>query len=449
MDSRNTRNTRNSRKNNKRKRSSSKSQSSPTDKQPHKKQAMLEKLPYDVIGRILNELEETDLNTLNNTLGYYINNVSPEDYNAILKRIFNYPIQTLNSLLLDYSSRGYDNILDVLLTKGANVNAVNPQYFNITALHIASERGNVNAIERLLRAPGVNVNIKDNRGYSPLHLAAMNDQGESIRTLITFPNIDINIEDREENTALHTAAFYNKAISIRSLLTARGINVNKKNRDRKTPLHLATYNNRVDSIRALLTARGINLNKKDADGNTPLYYIARNCNEDGIKLLLDHGADINEPCNTGIIPLQGVILNDETSERIQIKCMELLLARGANINHQDKGGWTALHFAAEMCNPYILQFLVKKPGIILDLQTKNSKKTPLQYIQDKLTYQNMSRCQKCFRILSNPPGSSVKEDSIGGATHTNYKGRNYKIQSGQAGGRYILVGADKKKIYLK
>jgi hypothetical protein len=38
--------------------------------------------------------------------------------------------------------------------------------------------------------------------------------------------------------------------------------------------------------------------------------------------------------------------------------------------------------------------------------------------------------------------------STGGATHTIYKGHKYKIHTGQRGGKYILVGADKKKVYM-
>jgi hypothetical protein len=38
--------------------------------------------------------------------------------------------------------------------------------------------------------------------------------------------------------------------------------------------------------------------------------------------------------------------------------------------------------------------------------------------------------------------------STGGATHTIYKGHKYKIHTGQRGGKYILVGADKKKMYM-
>jgi hypothetical protein len=44
---------------------------------------------------------------------------------------------------------------------------------------------------------------------------------------------------------------------------------------------------------------------------------------------------------------------------------------------------------------------------------------------------------------SQEPGSSK-----GGADHTTYKGRKYKVRTGKKGGKFILVGADKKKVYI-
>ena len=72
-------------------------------------------------------------------------------------------------------------------------------------------------------------------------------------------------------------------------------------------LFFAVNTNDFNSVKKL-AAKGVDVNARDEGGSTPLMRAAVNGNTDVAKLLLDHGADVNV---------------------------------------QDRHGWSALHFAAQ------------------------------------------------------------------------------------------------------
>lgn len=53
-----------------------------------------------------------------------------------------------------------------------------------------------------------------------------------------------------------------------------------------------------------------------------------------------------------------------------------------------------------------------------------------------------------FLNISRRPSTAESVGSNGGASSVKYNGRTYKIHIGKRGGKYILVGADKKKVYI-
>jgi len=71
----------------------------------------------------------------------------------------------------------------------------------------AAVRGEYNeAIEKLGKTPGVNVNALNNSNHTPLHLAAMHGHHESLVKLLAIPEINANIRDREGKTPVMIAA---------------------------------------------------------------------------------------------------------------------------------------------------------------------------------------------------------------------------------------------------
>ena len=69
----------------------------------------------------------------------------------------------------DPENNGYPETLKRLLAAGADVNRQDKA--GRTALHLATNRGYINAVKSLLAAPGVELHRQDNDGRTALHLA--------------------------------------------------------------------------------------------------------------------------------------------------------------------------------------------------------------------------------------------------------------------------------------
>jgi uncharacterized protein len=92
-----------------------------------------------------------------------------------------------------------------------------------------------------------------------------------------------------------------------------------------------------------------------ADGFTPLHLACFFRQEALAKLLLDHGAQPSVVAKNPmrVTPLHSAVAAGEFST------VRMLVKRGAFINAQQQGGWTALHAAAQTEDDFLVEFLLK------------------------------------------------------------------------------------------
>ena len=127
---------------------------------------------------------------------------------------------------------------------------------------------------------------------------------------------------------------------------------------------------------------------KLAAGATALYRAVSNARADVelVEMLLMSGADPNIAGEQGVAPLErGVI---ELTRHGQINSdrkniIKLLITHGADVNHRDEFGRTALIVAAAKLSVDIVDYLLTVPGIDIDIQD-NEGKTALTWA---ITYQ--------------------------------------------------------------
>jgi len=184
------------------------------------------------------------------------------------------------------------------------------------------------------------------------------------------------------NTALLRVAEKNRTADVKTLL-ARGANPNVKGPLGYTPIMLLALQPKVDAatIQALQKAGG-NIDAVDNAGMTALMHACTNGSEVGARVLLARGAkpDIADPNGTTAL----LITAEKGGEAITSQ----LLAHGAAVDHQNRAGQTALflttvapagHFALTrkfyLMRVHVMQMLLAK-GANVNLKARNGM-TPL------------------------------------------------------------------------
>ncbi|QGI69678.1 hypothetical protein CEK26_002010 [Fusarium fujikuroi] len=189
---------------------------------------------------------------------------------------------------------------------------------NVTAIHMASFRGNYPTLKTLLAHRGNAISAPqmvsscDSRGSTPLHWATRNnlfnpnphESAQNIKATIDLildlcPGI-VNIQDSEGNTALHYASQYfggngEVFMPIFDMICDKGGDASIRNNRGETPLHnvLASAEETVNQqIISLLLAHGAKISDSDYGRNTPLHIAARRLDDHGaIAFLIKQGAD--------------------------------------------------------------------------------------------------------------------------------------------------------------
>ena len=98
---------------------------------------------------------------------------------------------------------GHTKIAEMLISRGASVNACSRNSTGNTPLH-AALAGNHKLVAGLLLGHGADVNAADAAGWRPLHLAAANNNIDAVNTLIA-QGADVNAPNGEAQTALSLA----------------------------------------------------------------------------------------------------------------------------------------------------------------------------------------------------------------------------------------------------
>lgn len=188
---------------------------------------------------------------------------------------------------------------------------------------------------------------------------AITGSDERFEKLFDLRSGDVNAINDEGDSLLYVAASKNQLGKI-SFLLNKGANVNFKNERGASPLNVACDRTALDAIQLLIDG-GADVNTRTTRGNTPLSCAAsgKGCTlvktyafnttydfTNVAEILLDNGADVN---------LLNPLLIAARSGNV--KMVQLLLAKGANINATDAEGQNVLQIAEQQGHTNIVKFL--------------------------------------------------------------------------------------------
>ena len=302
-----------------------------------------------------------------------------------------------NQALCDATDRSNNELIRLLIIAGADVNAQGEDGW--TPLTNVCLYENIEGVRMLLAAPGIDINKPNKEGNIPLVVAARNNN-EQIKSMLqeagaslpddTTPapeNGDAAAQQRLYELGI-TPSRYNQALCEATdnsdnekiqLLIAAGADVNTQAEDGWTPLtNVCLYGN-IEGLRLLLAAPGIDMYKTNRGGETPYQVAIRKMNQQVIQVLREAGYDIpvdNTPApengdreaqekllEMGITPSHyGQALCNATDNSDNEK-IRLLIAAGADVNHQGLDGWTPLTNCCVTRNVEGLRLLLAAPGI--------------------------------------------------------------------------------------
>ena len=139
------------------------------------------------------------------------------------------------ALLYEAALKNQRDIADLLIGKGANVNARDRS--GATPLHAAALKGNL-GIAELLVGHGAEVDARDGDGLTPLHIAALSGHAD-VAALLLDRGADREARDRGAGATplFQAAAFGRKAVV--ELLVRRGADVNARNQSGVSPAETA------------------------------------------------------------------------------------------------------------------------------------------------------------------------------------------------------------------
>ena len=225
----------------------------------------------------------------------------------------------------------------------------------VNTLARAAEKGCADLMRTLI-GEGAPVNARRREGDAALHHAVRSGNREIVQLLLDA-GADIEQRDLAGVTALTAAIEAGRDANVAELLR-RGAKPEAPGRSGASPLTVAAFFGR-EAVAAELLALKVAVDTEDNTGKDALTYACARGFTRIVRRLIDAGADPNRRHAHALTALTWAAgHSNDVPESDGLATVELLLARGADINAADDRGRTALMTAAELGREGIVRRLL-------------------------------------------------------------------------------------------
>jgi ankyrin repeat protein len=246
------------------------------------------------------------------------------------------------------SERGHEQVVKTLLDKGANVNAQGVVYGN--ALQAASARGYEQVVKMLLDK-GANINAQGGMYGNALYAASWRGHEQVVKMLLD-KGANVNAQGGEYGNALYAASVEGHEQVVKMLLD-KGANVNAQSGEYGNALQAASAGGHKQVVKTLLN-KGANVNARGGRYGNALQAASERGHEQVVKMLLDKGANVNAQGGRYGNALYAALV--EGHEQV----VKMLLDKGANVNAQGGVYGNALQAASVEGHEQVVKMLLDK-----------------------------------------------------------------------------------------
>ena len=168
-----------------------------------------------------------------------------------------------------------------------------------TDLHEAAWAGHLEEVQYLVEGQGLDMNARDDRGFTALHFAAWAGHLEVVQYLVgQGASVTATFYG---GTALHFAAAGDH-LAVVQYLVEQGASVTATDNSGNTALHLAVRRGHLSVVRHLVEEHGAAVNATDNEGWTPLHHAAGRGHLSVVRYLVENGADVDATDDYGTTP---------------------------------------------------------------------------------------------------------------------------------------------------
>jgi ankyrin repeat protein len=186
---------------------------------------------------------------------------------------------------------------------------------------------------------------------------------------------------------MHSAVLSRDVQKVRALLQScdegkrEYLELENKDEDGYTPLHYACIL-RMRSIVKVLHDYNTDVTTQDSRGLTALHWSALQLDDESLEMLCSNVFDVDFRDDKERTPLylacvEGKGVSGYTDTSALKRCVQILLGAGANPNVKDQEGYTVMHFACASWEYEVVDVLLSKPTIDVNICSDQDGTTPL------------------------------------------------------------------------
>ncbi|XP_071111894.1 serine/threonine-protein phosphatase 6 regulatory ankyrin repeat subunit A-like [Haliotis cracherodii] len=238
--------------------------------------------------------------------------------------------------LMMAAEKGHRQVIDLLVTQGADVSLVNDDRNDI--LHVACLGGHVDLVKYVLSKKVADINNRGQYGGTPLMMSAEKGHRQVFDLLMT-QGAGVSLVDFDRNNILHVACLGGHTDMVKYVLSQKIADINSRGQYEMTPLMMAAEKGHRQ-VFDLLVTQGADVFLVDDDRNNILHVACLGGHTDMVKYVLSQKvADINSRGQYGRTPLM------MAAEKGHRQVFDLLVTQGADVSLVDDNRNNILHVA--------------------------------------------------------------------------------------------------------